>query len=67
MAKSLDLDVDSPEKVALVLQHAANEFYDSANELQSAWQTKEQSVWHKIAAILEKAANQVNTTVQKYG
>lgn len=40
MSRSLDLDVDSPEKVARILRNAAESYYESASELESAWQDR---------------------------
>jgi hypothetical protein len=57
----LDLDVDAPDKVADVLRRAAEAFYDSASELESAWQDRAAGrPWMKIAAILERAAASVD-------
>jgi acyl-CoA reductase-like NAD-dependent aldehyde dehydrogenase len=54
----LDLDVDTPEKVAEVLRRAAQRFYESAGELESAWQDKNAGkVWERMARILERAAD----------
>ena len=58
MAK-MDLDVDSPEKVAVVLRRAADAYYESASELESAWQDRGAGKpWTKLARILERAADQ---------
>lgn len=60
MAKNLDLNVDSPDKVEMVLRHAAEEYYYSADELASAWQDRYAGKpWAKIAAILERAADSI--------
>jgi hypothetical protein len=59
--KSLDLDVDAPDKVAAVLRHAAEQYYESAGVLQSAWQDRDpHRVWSRIARILERAAAQID-------
>lgn len=59
MAK-LDLDVDSPEKVAPVLLAAAEAYQTSAGELIAAWQDKGAGAsWAKISTILERAAAQI--------
>jgi len=39
--RSLDLDVDAPEKVPRVLRAASEAFQASAAELESAWQDRE--------------------------
>jgi len=58
--KSLDLDVDSPEKVASILLSAAQDYYESAGELDAAWQDPGAGrPWIKIAKILERAAAQI--------
>jgi hypothetical protein len=60
----LNLDVDSPDKVSAVLRAAANEYYQSASELESAWQDKRAGApWAKIARILEHAADQIDKSV----
>jgi hypothetical protein len=54
----LDLDVDSPEKLAGVLRLAAQRFNESAGELESAWQDKNAGkVWERMARILERATD----------
>ena len=53
----LDLDVDSPEKVAVILDRAADAFFESAGELDSAWQDKSGDVWAKLAMVLQSAAS----------
>ena len=61
MLTSLDLDVDSPEKVALVLRDAADRFRESQSELSAAWQDKHAgAIWGKLAAILDRAADQAD-------
>ena len=56
--KSMDLDVASPDKVAAVLRAAADAYYESASELESAWQDPGAGKpWEKLARILESAAN----------
>lgn len=59
----LDLDVDSPEKVAQVLRRAAEEYEQSELELQSAWQDRSIKVWGKISKILERAATSIEKVV----
>ena len=55
MARKTDLDVDSPDKVSYVLDYVAGLYYDSASELEAAWQDpKAGKVWEKIARELEK-------------
>jgi hypothetical protein len=61
----LDLDVDAPDKVAPVLRRAAEKFYESASELEAAWQDKAAGrPWIKIAQILERAANSIDKALQ---
>jgi len=60
----LDLDVDAPDKVAPVLRRAAERFYESASELEAAWQDKNAGrPWVKIARILERAAKSIDKVV----
>jgi PHD/YefM family antitoxin component YafN of YafNO toxin-antitoxin module len=57
----LDLDVDAPDQVTRVLRKAAEAYYDSASELESAWQEKAAGrPWTIIARILERAADQID-------
>lgn len=61
---NLDLDVDSPEKVIPVLRRAIEAFYDSAVELESAWQDRSAGKpWIVIAKELEKAANNIEKKI----
>jgi len=56
----LDLDVDSPDKVAPVLRRAAEAFYEAHGELSAAWQDEHAGrEWSKIAGILEQAADKI--------
>jgi hypothetical protein len=65
--EGMNMDVDSPEKVARVLRKAAQEYYYSAGELSSAWQDKNAgSPWNRIARILERAAEQVDKVTGSY-
>lgn len=62
--KSLDLDVDAPDKVASILRAAAEAYYESSGELEAAWQDREAGrPWTKIARILERAADQIERAV----
>lgn len=64
----LDLDVDTPEKVANVLRRAADKFRESESELQSAWQDKFAGrVWRDIAKALDSAAIKVEMAINKHG
>ena len=55
-----DLDVDSPEKVIQVLRTTSQMYFDSASELQSAWQDKSAGKdWVMIGRILDTAADQI--------
>jgi len=59
--KNLDLDCDTPEKVAPILRAAAQAYYESNGELESAWQDKQAGkIWSKIARILEQAADKID-------
>ena len=59
--RQTDLDVDAPEKVSKVLRDAAQMYYESASELQSAWQDKSAGkIWNHLAIILEQAADKVD-------
>jgi acyl-CoA reductase-like NAD-dependent aldehyde dehydrogenase len=63
----LDLDVDTPEKVAEVLRRAAQRFNESASELESAWQDRNAGkVWVKFAEILERAAKSCDFWLKEY-
>jgi len=62
--KSLDLDVDAPDKVSQVLRDAAEAFYESAGELEGAWQDPGAGKpWEKIAKILEAAADKIDKQI----
>jgi acyl-CoA reductase-like NAD-dependent aldehyde dehydrogenase len=67
MSRDLNLDVDTPEKVAAVLRDAAEVFRDSAEELASAWQDRHAGrVWREIAKVLERAAVSCDKAVDRY-
>lgn len=58
MDNKLNLDVPAPEMVAQVLRAAAQSYWESQSELQSAWQDKSAGQpWGRIARILERAAD----------
>jgi hypothetical protein len=60
----LNLDVDSPEKVAVVLRRAVDAFHQSATELSGAWQDRSAGKpWETIAVILESAASQIERKI----
>jgi hypothetical protein len=62
--RNLDLDTDAPENVQAILRRAAEQYRESASELQSAWQDRNAGkVWDRIARILERAADQVEKTI----
>ncbi len=64
MKDKLNLDVDAPDKVARVLRAAAQEYYESAGELESAWGDKGAGrPWVKIAKILERAADSIDNAI----
>lgn len=61
MKISIDLDVEAPDQVANVLRQAAQEYYESAGELEAAWQDKYAGKpWTAIAKILEAAADKID-------
>jgi hypothetical protein len=63
---STDLDVDVPEKVPAVLRAVAQRYYESAADLQAAWQDKHAGrVWREFAQILERAAASCDRAVAK--
>lgn len=58
--KDLNLDVEAPDQVPGVLRSAAEAYYESAAELESAWQDKSAGKpWIRIARILELTANRI--------
>lgn len=62
----LDLDVDSPEKVPVILREASEKYFESEIELASAWQDKRAGrVWGVLAKILENAADKSHAAVSK--
>jgi hypothetical protein len=64
---TLDLDVDSPEKVPQVLRRAADQFRQSTDELKSAWQDQHAGkVWTAIATILDRAASSCEQAIQEH-
>lgn len=61
---SLNLNVNSPDKVADVLRDAAQQYYETASELESSWQDKNAGApWVKIARILDRAAHSIEKTL----
>lgn len=65
--QDLDLQVDTPEKLADVLRRAAEAFRESQCELQSAWQDDNAGrVWLHIAKALDVAACKVEQAINKY-
>jgi hypothetical protein len=69
MSKRSDLllDVDAPDKVVHVLRTAADAYYESAAELESAWQDKTGTIWADIAKELERSANKIEAKLRKRG
>jgi hypothetical protein len=66
--RNLDLDVDSPDKVIGVLENAVDAFYESASELESAWQSKAAGrPWNVVARRLDKAARDIERDLRKLG
>jgi hypothetical protein len=67
MTCSTDLDVATPEEVSAVLRAVAEKYRESQGELQSTWQDQQAGrVWAKLAAILERAADQADKAVARY-
>lgn len=68
MKRSLNLDVDSPDKVSSVLRDAADAYYESAGEVEAAWGDKSAGKpWDMIAKKLESAADQIDKGLDKMG
>ena len=60
MPRKLNLDVDSPEKVPPVLREAAEAYYESAEELSRAWQSRAAGQpWIRIARVFERLADHI--------
>ena len=60
----MDLAVDSPEAVADVLREAAEQYRESAAELESAWQEKAAGrPWTQIAGLLDGCADRIEKAV----
>jgi len=65
MKQKLNLDVDSPKKVAIVLHAAADAFYETGDELELYWQDKGAGkLWIEIARILERAADRIDREIR---
>jgi len=65
---NLNLDVDSPEKVAVVLLDACDAFRASASDLESAWQDAfAGQPWELIARELERASARITAILAKRG
>jgi len=61
-----DLDVNAPDKVAIVLRAAAQAYAESAAEIEVTWQSKGAGrPWIKIAAVLEKAADRIDKILKE--
>lgn len=61
---SLSLDVDAPDEVPAVMRAAAEQFYESAGELEADWQDKGAGrPWEIIAKILEAAADKIEEKI----
>jgi hypothetical protein len=67
MSKSeLNLDVDSPDKVAGVLTAVATAYQESAVELSAAWQDRQiPMIWAAIATELDVAAWRIEKIVKQ--
>lgn len=65
--RSLDLDVSTPEEVAVILRRAADRFRDSTDELGSAWQDRRAGrVWSEFAKVLDRAAAACDKAVKDH-
>lgn len=69
MAKNLNLDVDSPDKIPGILDNAVNAFHESAAELNSGWQDKTAGApWKMISGELAKAEQSIRRKLRdRYG
>jgi hypothetical protein len=68
MTSKLNLDVAKADEVPGVLRRAAQNYLDSANELQSAWQSKTAGrVWNRLAHELERAALRAEQILNQEG
>lgn len=57
----LNLDVDTPDKIAPILRLAAETYYELASEFVSTWRDQRAgAVWNHIAKILEHAADSID-------
>lgn len=64
----LSLDVDAPNKVAPVLERAADAYRESASELSSAWNDKGAGrPWDRIASVMDRAANSIRALPNPQG
>ncbi len=64
---SLDLDVDSPDKVPDILRNAADDFYEAELELSAAWQDDSAGrPWRIIAQVLEEAVKKIDNRLYMY-
>ncbi len=62
--ESLDLDAGAPDEVPRILRTAAQRYYESASELESAWQDKGAGrPWRIIAKVLEQAADRIEDKI----
>ncbi len=60
VAEKVSLDVENPEDVPRVLRRAAESYYESSQELSSAWQDETAGkIWEEIAEALEDAAEKI--------
>lgn len=67
MKPNLDLNVDAPDKVALVLRAAAQAFAESEVELQAAWgEPSAGRVWRELAKIMDRAADSAERACAKW-
>lgn len=63
----MNLDVDSPDKVAVALRKAAEMYRDSEIDLQATWQDSHAGrVWRELAKILERAASACDKACETY-
>jgi hypothetical protein len=65
MPSSIDLDIDSPDKLPIVLETAAQFYRDSASELANAWTDPSAGkVWEDFARILDRAAESCRKSIR---
>lgn len=57
MLNRTDLNCETPEQVSQILRYVADQYRQSATDLEANWQDKQAGkCWLKFAAILDRAA-----------